>query len=144
MYRDKAIYNLYPAVENIIESIDARDANNNSVQFDEALIAVEFDRLTQEAEVAKVANKAIDDTQTTLDSLTADYPQFEKDTFWIQELEARAYIADELAVTPFIDGLCTARGIYKVDMVAKIIANADALKMASASIVGAYQASIEV
>jgi len=74
--------------------------------------------------------------------LVADYPKFEVDTFWIQELEARSYVADALALTPFIDKLCTARGITKDDMVAKIIANADILKEATATIVGQYQAGL--
>lgn len=79
-------------------------------------------------------------TQIQLDQLTSKYPQFEIDTFWIQEQEARAYINDVLASTPFIDKLSEMRGIEKAVMIDKIIANSDALKVATSSILGAFQA----
>ena len=46
---------------------------------------------------------------------------------------------DNEAPTPFIDNLCLNRGIEKSVMVAKILANAEALKLATAPIVGQYQ-----
>ena len=41
--------------------------------------------------------------------------------------------------TPFIDNLCLNRGIEKSVMVAKILANSEALKLATAPIIGQYQ-----
>ena len=46
---------------------------------------------------------------------------------------------DNEAPTPFIDNLCLNRGIEKSVMVSKILANAEALKLATAPIVGQYQ-----
>ena len=78
-------------------------------------------------------------TQFQIDNIGRSYPQFERDTFATQENEANAYIKDKETPTPFIDNLCLNRGIDKDIMVAKILANAEALKLATAPIVGHYQ-----
>ena len=78
-------------------------------------------------------------TQCQIDQIAKGYPQFERDTFATQESEANAYMKDNEAPTPFIDNLCLNRGIEKSVMVAKILANAEALKLATAPIVGQYQ-----
>ena len=78
-------------------------------------------------------------TQFQIDNIGRSYPQFERDTFAIQESEANAYIKDPSTPTPFIDTLCLNRDIDKEIMVAKILENAKALKLATAPIVGHYQ-----
>ena len=78
-------------------------------------------------------------TQFQIDQIAKGYPQFERDTFATQESEANAYMKDNEAPTPFIDNLCLNRGIEKSVMVAKILANAQALKLATAPIIGQYQ-----
>ena len=78
-------------------------------------------------------------TQAEIKNIVKDYPQFEIDTFATQEREANAYMKDNEAPTPFIDNLCLNRGIEKSVMVAKILANAEALKFATAPIIGQYQ-----
>ena len=78
-------------------------------------------------------------TQFQIDQIGKGYPQFERDTFATQESEANAYMKDNEAPTPFIDNLCLNRGIEKSVMVAKILANAEALKLATAPIIGQYQ-----
>ena len=78
-------------------------------------------------------------TQCQIDQRGTRYPQFERDTFATQESEANAYMKDNEAPTPFIDNLCLNRGIEKSVMVAKILANAAALKLATAPIIGQYQ-----
>ena len=77
--------------------------------------------------------------QAEIKNIVKDYPQFEIDTFATQEREANAYVKDKEASTPFIDNLCLNRGIDKGIMVAKILANAEALKLATAPILGQYQ-----
>lgn len=59
-----------------------------------------------------------------------------------QEQEARAWIADNTAITPIIDNLIIGRdmGESKADLVAKIIAKADAYAVAYAQVLGAYHA----
>ena len=78
-------------------------------------------------------------TQSQIDHIGKSYPQFERDTFATQESEANAYMKDNEAPTPFIDNLCLNRGVEKGAMVAKILANAEALKLATAPIIGQYQ-----
>ena len=78
-------------------------------------------------------------TQFQIDHIGKNYPQFERDTFAVQEAEANAYVKDKEASTPFIDNLCLNRGVEKGVMVAKILANAAALKLATAPIIGQYQ-----
>ena len=63
----------------------------------------------------------------------------ERDSFAVQETEANAYVKDKEASTPFIDNLCLNRGIDKGIMVAKILANAEALKLVTAPSIGQYQ-----
>ncbi len=77
--------------------------------------------------------------QAEIKNIVKDYPQFEIDTFATQESEANAYMKDNEAPTPFIDNLCLNRGIEKSVMVAKVLANAEALKLATAPIIGHYQ-----
>ena len=78
-------------------------------------------------------------TQFQIDNIGRSYPQFERDTFAVQENEANAFMKDPTAPTPFIDNLCASRGIDKEIMVTKILANAEALKLATAPIIGQYQ-----
>ena len=78
-------------------------------------------------------------TQCQINQIAKGYPQFEIDTFATQESEANAYIKDSEAPTPFIDNLCLNRGVEKSVMVAKILANAEAFKLATAPIIGQYQ-----
>ena len=77
--------------------------------------------------------------QAEIKNIVKDYPQFEIDTFATQEREANAYMKDNEAPTPFIDNLCLNRGIEKSVMVAKILANAEALKLVTATLIGQYQ-----
>ena len=100
------------------------------------LTASEFEQLSQ----GDVYIKGLEfTTQFQIDHIGKSYPQFERDTFAVQETEANAYMKDKEAPTPFIDNLCSSRGIDKDIMVAKILANAEALKLATAPIIGQYQ-----
>ena len=100
------------------------------------LTASEFEQLSQ----GDVYIKGLEfTTQFQIDHIGKSYPQFERDTFAVQETEANAYMKDKEAPTPFIDNLCSSRGIDKDIMVAKILANAEALKLVTAPIIGQYQ-----
>ena len=59
-----------------------------------------------------------------------------------QEEQARAWLADNTVSTPTVDGLLVTRalGETKAELVAKIIANADAYEMAYAPLLGKFQA----
>lgn len=81
-------------------------------------------------------------TNLQLQEIVKGYPQFEQDTFWIQEKEARAYKDDANAETLFLDKLCEKRGVAKDVLVDKIIINSVALKMETAEIIGNFRAVV--
>jgi hypothetical protein len=63
--------------------------------------------------------------QATIDAITASYPVGEVESWAKQETEARAYLADNLAPTPWIDAAAEARGIDKAELISRIIQKAD-------------------
>ena len=60
--------------------------------------------------------------EASISALTETYPPSEILSWDKQETEARAYLADANASTPFIDALSTARGIDKTELVTRIMA----------------------
>jgi hypothetical protein len=62
--------------------------------------------------------------QSAVDALTAGYPEDEVRSWPKQEAEARAWLQDSNAATPWIDGAAAGRGISKVDLIDRIMANA--------------------
>lgn len=74
-----------------------------------------------------------------LHAVLRDYPDAETKTWDKQESEARAWLADNSAPTPYLDGLATARDLSKSELVARVIAKADAWIALSASATGKRQ-----
>lgn len=72
-------------------------------------------------------------------SLVATYPQTELLTFDKQEQEARSYLSDPSASTPFLSGLAKARGITLDDLVGRVIAKSEAFAAAVATLTGQRQ-----
>jgi hypothetical protein len=78
--------------------------------------------------------------ENTIYDLTSDVPESEKLTWTKQEAEARAWLEDNSASTPFIDGILSERTKYdKATLVAKIIEKADAYASAVGALTGARQ-----
>ena len=71
--------------------------------------------------------------------MTPGYPDDERLTFDKQEAEARAWLADSSASTPFVDALAAGRQMEKAELVSRIIAKADAFALASGSLTGQRQ-----
>lgn len=92
-----------------------------------------------EAKAAKLAeiNAQCD---ALLKSLVATYPETEQQTFYKQDAESAAYLADASAKTPFLTGLAAARGISLEEMVHRVRAKTDAFVALSASVCGQRQA----
>ena len=88
-----------------------------------------------EAKVAKLAeiNAACD---AEIGAIKATYPDTEVMTWDKQEREARALLADAAAVTPLIDAIASARGLDRVELANRIIANADQFATASGALLG--------
>lgn len=78
--------------------------------------------------------------EQAMDLLKNGYTNSERETWRKQEEEARAYVADNLSPTPFIDGLIAA-GVAgdRAAIANKIITKADALVISSATPTGIKQ-----
>lgn len=77
--------------------------------------------------------------QQAIADMTPGYPDDERLTFDKQEAEARSWLADNSASTPFVDALATGRQMDKAELVRRIIAKADAFAIASGSLTGQRQ-----
>lgn len=70
------------------------------------------------------------------------YPDFEIQTWYIQQGEAVAFSNDPTAPTPFCDTAALARGISKEDFIAKVLVKVEQFKQLSAIVAG-YRQSLE-
>jgi hypothetical protein len=77
--------------------------------------------------------------EAAVNQMTAGYPQTEIASWPKQEREARAWVADNTVPTPWIDAAAEERGITKVDLVTKIVENADALAPLHGALTGKRQ-----
>lgn len=71
--------------------------------------------------------------------LTDGYPEPERLTWGIQQVEALAFKDDPQAPTPYLDGLAAARGIEPEDMRQRTLAAVEAFMQASQHLVGTRQ-----
>lgn len=77
--------------------------------------------------------------QKEISLITSGVPISEISTWTKQEQEARAYLLDSNASTPFIDAICLAREVNKSYLVGKIIEKADAYAVAVGTLTGIRQ-----
>lgn len=94
---------------------------------------------TERNDNSYLLSKANADFETAVSSLTSSVPISEISTWIRQEQEARAYLLDSNAPTPFIDALCLARECDKSYLVEKIIEKADAYAIAVGTLTGIRQ-----
>ena len=67
-------------------------------------------------------------------------PQFERDSWAAQALEAQAWAADKQASTPILAGIARARGVPLDELRAKALAKSNAFTSLTASVAGQRQA----
>lgn len=77
--------------------------------------------------------------QQAIATITPTYPDDERLTFDKQEQEARTWLADNSASTPFVDALAAGRRMNKAELVSRIISKADAFAIASGLLTGQRQ-----
>lgn len=78
--------------------------------------------------------------EAEMGAILNSYPQAETLTWDKQELEARAWQADNTVATPYIDALAAGRSMDKAELVVRIIAKADAWVSLSGAATGKRQA----
>lgn len=76
---------------------------------------------------------------SAMSAITSGYPSDEISSWAKQESEARAWDADNLAPTPLVDAISTAREIPKALLVEKIIEKADLFAGISGTFIGKRQ-----
>ena len=94
---------------------------------------------TERNDNSYLLSKANADFEAAISSLTSSTPTSEISTWTKQESEARAYLLDSNASTPFIDAICLARDCDKSYLVGKIIEKADAYAVAVGTLTGIRQ-----
>lgn len=94
---------------------------------------------TERNDNSYLLSKANADFETAISSLTSSIPTMEISTWTKQESEARAYLLDSNASTPFMDAICTSRGVDKSYLAGKIIEKADAYAVAVGTLTGIRQ-----
>ena len=88
---------------------------------------------------AKAVRRVNDGYDAAVATLVSSYPKREVDTFTKQEREAVAWLADNTAPTPFVDGMLVTRNIEKAELMNRIIAKADAFADATGQLTGKRQ-----
>ena len=91
---------------------------------------------TAKLHAAAEAAQAFIETVAGLDGV----PQFERDSWAAQALEAQAWAADKQASTPILAGIARARGVPLDDLRAKALAKSNAYTSLTASVAGQRQA----
>lgn len=72
-------------------------------------------------------------------ALVADTPMEERESWFKQEAEAKAYASDTEAPTPYVDGLAAARGVDRVYLLGRILENVAAYEAAHSALTGRRQ-----
>lgn len=75
--------------------------------------------------------------------IASQYPETERNSWAKQEQEARAWIADNTALTPLLSALTSARGDTLSVIAGKVITNADAYAVYAGAIIGKRQALLK-
>lgn len=71
--------------------------------------------------------------------IAAGYPPSERESWPVQTSEARALLADVLAVTPWIDAAAAARGLDRQELAGRIVAKDGAYRIIHGALTGARQ-----
>lgn len=76
-------------------------------------------------------------------NITSAYPESERNTWHIQEAEAKAYADDPSAAVPFLSALAQVRNISVADLAAAVLVKAAAFKAEAAAAIGRRRVAID-
>lgn len=100
--------------------------------------AIAANKVADAKKAAIASNNAAYNAATR--SITADYPQLEKDTWPTQDKEIKAYQANpETALTPWIDTAAAVRGLSRADYISRTVTKVALFEQASAYLTGLRQ-----
>ena len=118
--------------------LNIEDAVSSYIEYDEGIIPV-FRELTNSELAPYLLTDINANYQKEISLITSGIQTSEISTWTKQESEARAYLLDSNASTPFIDAICLARDCDKSYLVGKIIEKADAYAIAVGTLTGIRQ-----
>ena len=136
---DNATENTSFLINNGYIMLDIENPIANHVENEDGTISTTFRELTNSELLPYTLKDINKEYEDSVRNLTIDTPDSEKQTWLKQESEARTYILDDTASTPFIDAICLARGCEKSYLVAKIIEKSDAYTVAVGMLTGVRQ-----
>ena len=136
---DNATANTPFLINNGYIMLDIENPISNYIENEDGTISTTFRELTNAELLPYVLKDINKEYEDAVINLTIDTPDSEKQTWLKQESEARTYILDDTASTPFIDAICLARECEKSYLVAKIIEKADAYAVAVGTLTGVRQ-----
>ena len=119
--------------------LDIENPILESTEQEDGSIEITFRELTKEELSPYLLADINTNYQKEISLITSGIPISEISTWTKQESEARAYLLDSNASTPFIDAICLARECDKSYLVAKIIEKADAYAIAVGTLTGIRQ-----
>ena len=136
---DNATANTSFLINNGYIMLDIENPIANHIENEDGTISTTFRELTNAELLPYVLKDINKEYEDAVINLTIDTPDSEKQTWLKQESEARTYILDDTASTPFIDAICLARECEKSYLVRKIIEKADAYAVAVGTLTGIRQ-----
>lgn len=130
-------FNIIATQEEINKAIEQLGEEFTKEEFENALSNIRL-------ELSKTLklNDIKTDYESSVKNMIGDTDTSEMASWTKQESEARAWITDNMEITPIIDNLIIGRAMEetKAELVAKIIIKADAYAVAYAQVLGQYHA----
>ncbi len=89
---------------------------------------------------AEAIKRINEQSQSYMQSVEDEYPEFEKRTWSAQSAEANAWALDDTSLTPVLDAIALARGVDRLTIISKAYAKSLNYTNTAASLAGARQA----
>lgn len=110
-----------------------------------AVVPWSVERFEQEIESVKAAKRQEAEVQYTAraERLASSYSQYERESWPVQLLEARAFVEDAQTETHWLDAASAARGITKADLAQRVIAMDTAYRQVHGALTGYRQKLVD-
>lgn len=137
---NNATSNMSFLINNGYIMLDIENPISDYIENEDGTISTAFRELTNAELLPYILKDINKEYEDAVRKLTIDTPDSEKQTWLKQESEARAYLSNDMALTPLIDAVCETRKCTKEYIVNKIIEKADAYAVAIGRLTGLRQA----
>lgn len=144
----KPVASIFEVVKPEGIKVDSQGKFVQDYVLEEVFTTVEEKQTVLDSNLEQAKKVKVKELQRTLedylDKILDECPLYETISWDKQESEARSFLADSNAVTPYIDTLIVSRdkGETKEELVNKIVSNADAYTALHANALGEYQSKL--